>query len=293
MSSAVSRPLKNAKSSRPVSATARTICCAVPTSPTPSLKPTTFGFCARRRTDVDRSTARCRGGRSRRADRMPRPRPRRSATSPACGPPTRYGGSTSSASAPASAAARATSIAWPSGPPAPATTGTRPADRLDGDAHDRGRLGRRQGVELAGAARGEHAAGAVRERARDVLRSRSVSTRPSASNGVTGKKRMPSKFMPCDVRSCRRCSASSVRQSRAGRQPSRRRAFALEKAGRVPVSTAAAAAVPGWNRGSSSARGSRARASSAPTKKTSPLGMSASAPSSVSTKSRHPARRRS
>ena len=115
----------------------------------------------------------------------------------------------------------------------------------------------------------------VERSSRCARRSRSSSTRPSASNGVTGKKRMPSKSMPArpfESEGSPR-SGSSSRQWCAGRQPSSRRGLGGGEGGAVPVSPAARASVPGTNLGSSSASGSRARASSAPTKKTSPFGI--------------------
>ena len=105
--------------------------------------------------------------------------------------------------------------------------------------------------------------GAGSTRAETCCASRSWSTAPAAPKGVTGKKRMPSKFIRARPFGCRRARVRCASRG-AGVQPSRRRALAFENAGDVPVSSVAARAVPGWKRGSSSASGSRASASSAP-----------------------------
>ena len=256
--------------------------CAVPMSPTPSLKPTTFGFCASRTHGLDRVLRRaavvdhdgqvgCRGDRFdvRHESRL------RAAH--------QVGGKDEESVGAGIGRGPRDLDGVPERTARAGDHGDAPADGVDGHPDDGRRFGSRERVVLAGAARGEDAAGCVLERAPDVGAQEFL---VDAAGRVEGSHREEEDAVEVHVGWSFRVSdsLSSVRQVCSGRQPSRRRALAFEKAGEVPVSAAAAAAVPGWKRGRRSASGSRARASSAPTKKTSPLGMSPSAASSVSAK---------
>ena len=243
-------------------------------SPTPSLKPTTFGFWASRHDRLDRVLRRaavvdhdgqigCRGDRldvRRRAPPAGRPRGRAAAR----------------AARPRRRRRPRARPRWRdrAGRRLPATTGTAPATVSTATRTTVAASVGREGVELAGAARGEDAAGGVREGASRCARAggrrRRGRPRRTGSPGRRGCRRSPCRRVLSGRRRAVEFGAPACARgaSRARGAPSRSRRRA-----RCRSAPRRAAAVPGWNRGSSSASGSRASASSAPTKNTSPFGI--------------------